>query len=309
MRRCTTLITAAFFVFLLLSPALAGLQQHAVESKPQSHPENKKTSESLHFAVMGDTGSGDDAQYAVARQMTAAYNRQPFSFVLMLGDNVYGGKLSKKADKVFNLPYKDLLDKGVRFYATLGNHDVGNAAEQIAFPKFNMGGKTYYSFAPAGDLVEFFTFNSTPLAEKDIVTDELAWLDGALKASHARWKIVFIHHPPYSPGRRHGNNKILIEKLVPILTRNGVRVVMTGHEHFFARMRDRDGIAYIISGSGGKIQKGGLKTDHPDLVAGNDAIQQFLTVTLTEDAFAYTVTGSNGADLFHEAIPFEPEHP
>ena len=41
------------------------------------------------------------------------------------------------------MPYKPLLDAGVKFYASLGNHD---AREQARYKLFNMDGKTYYTF-------------------------------------------------------------------------------------------------------------------------------------------------------------------
>jgi hypothetical protein len=62
---------------------------------------------------------------------------------------------------VFEIPYSALLERGVKFYATLGNHDEDCAAEQIAYPLFNMNGKRYYTFKPAGDLVEFFAIDTT----------------------------------------------------------------------------------------------------------------------------------------------------
>src|SRR5262245_38082784 len=46
---------------------------------------------SLALAVIGDSGDGSKAQYAVAKQLTAYRQKTPFDLILMLGDNVYGG--------------------------------------------------------------------------------------------------------------------------------------------------------------------------------------------------------------------------
>jgi len=43
---------------------------------------------SVRFAVIGDAGRGDQAQYDTARQMSAWRERYPFEFVIMLGDNI-----------------------------------------------------------------------------------------------------------------------------------------------------------------------------------------------------------------------------
>ena len=70
--------------------------------------------------------------------MVEAYRREPFQFVLMLGDNIYEkGEIQKYANSRFNIPYKPLLQAGVQSYPTLGNYDVvgGHAAEEISFLK------------------------------------------------------------------------------------------------------------------------------------------------------------------------------
>lgn len=47
-----------------------------------------------------------------------------FDFVLMLGDNIYGAQTADGFRRKFEDPYKPLLDAGVKFYASLGNHVV-----------------------------------------------------------------------------------------------------------------------------------------------------------------------------------------
>src|SRR5262245_55588352 len=78
----------------------------------------------ISFAVIGDTGTGDEAQLAIARQMVRQREKIPFDFTLMLGDNMYGKGDPKDVKPRFEDPYKDLLDAGVKFYASLGNHDI-----------------------------------------------------------------------------------------------------------------------------------------------------------------------------------------
>ena len=95
-------------------------------------------------------------------------------------------------------------------------------------------------------------------------TAQLQWLDQALGASKARWKIVIMHHPPHSPttGAKYfffvpiGGGRTrefqLDEQLTPILQQARVDVVFTGHNHFYARMLPQDGIRYFVSGGGGR---------------------------------------------------------
>src|SRR6185503_11921206 len=58
---------------------------------------------SLRFAVMGDTGTGDRAQYDVGAQMARSRSVFPFEFVIMVGDNMYGGERPQDFVKKFEL--------------------------------------------------------------------------------------------------------------------------------------------------------------------------------------------------------------
>jgi hypothetical protein len=288
-------------LFFLIATSLVSAGATPQDPSPPK-PTPATAPNSIRFAVLGDQGTGKDDQYNVARQMVAEHDRVGYGFVLLLGDNLYGGNWPKRRQLIFDIPYKPLLDRGVLFYATLGNHDQKSANEQTTFTPFNMYGKSAYSFKPAGDLVEFFTYNSTPHSER-ADRSQLAWLDSALAASTAKWKIAFSHHPPYSPGSRHGDDKELVATLVPILVKHGVQVVMTGHEHFFAKLKPVDGVHYLISGSGGKIHPGGIDQKDPRLEYGIDTAFHFVSVKLSEEVLEFTVIDSSGKTLYTGSIP------
>src|SRR4029453_3560034 len=96
---------------------------------------------SVKFAVIGDSGRGNQPQYEVARQMSAYREQFHFSFVIMNGDNIYQGPAtSEDYREKFEKPYQALLAEGVKFYAALGNHDD---PAQVHYPAFNMGGHRY----------------------------------------------------------------------------------------------------------------------------------------------------------------------
>src|SRR5215210_1155773 len=209
---------------------------------------------SLKFAVIGDTGTGDRHQIDVANQLTAYRAKFQFQMVVMLGDNLYSGDAPKDYRKAFEVPYKALLDAGVKFYATLGNHD--NPNERLYKP-FNMNGERFYSFKPPGSSVRFFSLDSNYVDDK-----QLAWLDKELAASGSDWKIMFFHHPLYSSGGTHGSAERQRELLEPVFLKHGVNVVLSGHEHFYERIKPQKGIAYFIVGSSAKLRRGDLtKTD------------------------------------------------
>ncbi len=124
---------------------------------------------SLKFAVLGDFGTGEKTQYELAEQMVQLHDRFKFDLVVLVGDNLYGSERPQDFVKKFEQPYKELLDRGVKFYASLGNHD---AREQRYYKLFNMDGKLYYSFSPHPD-VRFFALESTyPVPEQIRVARE-----------------------------------------------------------------------------------------------------------------------------------------
>ncbi len=152
---------------------------------------------SVRFAVIGDMGTGEQPQYDVARTMAKAVTRNfLFDFVIMLGDNLYGGKSPKDFEKKFAIPYKALLDSGVKFYASLGNHDHGT---ESYYKPFHMDGQRYYTFK-VGD-VHFFALDSNYMDP-----DQINWLTNELKKAGTGWKIPFFHHPLYSSAHAHGSS-------------------------------------------------------------------------------------------------------
>ena len=161
----------------------------------------------------------------------------PFDFVVMMGDNLYGGDGPKDYQEEFEMPYKPLLDAGVKFYASLGNHD--NPNERLYKP-FNMNGERYYSFKP-----ERAACGSSRSTATTSTTSSWHWLDKQLAASGSDWKICFFHHPPYSSGETHGSAELQREQLEPVFVKHGVNVVLSGHEHFYERIKPQKGIRVL----------------------------------------------------------------
>jgi predicted MPP superfamily phosphohydrolase len=201
---------------------------------------------SVRFAVIGDTGSGTEKQRDVGNMMVKYRALFPFEFVLMMGDNLYGGEAPQDFEKKFSEPYKALLDNKVKFYATLGNHDL---PLQVNYENFNMNGKEYYRFKKGN--VAFYSLNSNYMDKKQV-----KWLEDELAKDTSEWKICFFHHPPYSSAKKHGSDDQLREVVEPIFLKYGVNVVLTGHDHVYERIKPQKGIYYFVSGAGGKLRTG-----------------------------------------------------
>lgn len=221
---------------------------------------------SVKFAVIGDTGTGSSKQHDVADIMVRYRAAFPYEFALLLGDNMYGGETAVDFEKKFSDPYKELLAQNVKFYAALGNHDQ---ALQINYVNFNMDGKEYYRFKKGN--VAFYALNSNYMDKKQV-----KWLEDELAKDTSEWKVAYMHHPPYSSGSKHGSDTQLREVIEPIFVKYGVNVVLTGHDHFYERIKPQKGIHYFVSGAGGKLRSGDIKKGTGLTAKGYDRDMSFM---------------------------------
>ncbi len=193
------------------------------------------------FAAMGDSGSGDQSQLAVAQAMLTYFlSARRFPFVLMLGDNLYHDDYTNE----FSIPYKQLLDRGVKFYAALGNHDRNL---EIHFKPFNMGDRDRYTFEQGN--ARFAALNTNQSTDPE----QIKWLDSAFTDAGDKWRIAFFHHPLYTSGQHAAESRDVIRPaLEAALVRSRINVVLAGHDHLYLRVRPQKGITHFVSGGGGR---------------------------------------------------------
>jgi flavodoxin len=223
---------------------------------------------SVRFLAIGDTGTGTAQQKELAAVMSRYHAVFPYEFVLMMGDNMYGGEKPADFKAKFEDIYKPLLDQKVTFYATLGNHDESN---QRFYDHFNMKGEEYFRLKKGN--VAFYSLNSNYMDKR-----QLKWFEDELKKDTSEWKIAFFHHPPYSSGGKHGSSLGLREVVEPLFLKYGVNVVLAGHEHFYERIKPQKGIHYFITGAGGKLRKGDVKKNSPLTAKAFDTDMSFMLI-------------------------------
>jgi hypothetical protein len=242
---------------------------------------------SLKFAILGDFGTGSETQYDLAKQMANVRQRFPYEFVILVGDNIYGGERPQDFKRKFEEPYKPLLDAGVKFYGALGNHD---SREQRYYKLFNMEGKFYYSFKAPKQDVRFIALDSTyPEPE------QIEWAAKELKGAAEAWKIAFFHHPLYSSGGRHGSDLRLRETLEPMFLNENVTVVFQGHDHFYERLKPQKGIHYFVAGSGGQLRAGNIVDSSNISARGFDTDLVFMIAEIFEDQLSFNAISRTGA--------------
>lgn len=268
---------------------------------PQSQIELKLPLEqkSVRFAVIGDNGTGEQPQYDIAAEMEAYENVVHYQFVIMMGDNIYGGHKPKDFERKFETPYKPLLDADVKFYACLGNHD--NSDETLYKP-FNMNGQRYYTFKK-GD-VQFFALDSNYMDPT-----QLDWIQQQLRESNAKWKIAFFHHPLYSDGRFHGPDVDLRNQLMPIFEKYGVNVVMSGHDHVYERFKPESGIYFFLVGNSGELRYHNLRHDSDIMAAGFDTDRTFMLVEIAGDKLYFQTITRTGQTVDSGVLQKQPKPP
>jgi len=258
--------------------------------KPASLLASSSADSKTRFAVLGDFGTGEDDEFAVAAQMLTAHRTSPLDLVLTVGDNIYPNGSGRYFTKHFEQPFEGLLNERVKFYAALGNHDVEEGRrDQVQYPHFNMNGSNYYSISRGNGLVDIFVLDTSAYD-----TGQANWLENSLRASRATWKIAAMHHALYSSAKKHGSDPKLRAMLEPLLTRYHVQVVFAGHDHVYERTRPQRGIQHFITGAGGKMRRGDIDMKSPLLAASYDRDNSFMVIEIDESEMGFKSISETG---------------
>jgi hypothetical protein len=242
--------------------------------------------DSFKFVVLGDFGDGTQRQYDLAKEIARLHDTFPFETVITVGDNLYGRQRADDFKVKFETPYKPLLDANVKFYASLGNHDI---REQPSYKLFNMSGKLFYSLKAPQQSVRFFMLDSNYMSP-----EQVDWLKNELSSTGEDWKIAVFHHPLYSSGGRHGSDVKLRESLEPMFIDGNVSVVFSGHDHFYERIKPQHGIIYFVCGGGGELAIGDIRPNTGLTDKGFDRECSFLAVEIEGDRMFFNAIRPDG---------------
>ena len=69
-----------------------------------------------------------------------------------------------------------------------------------------------------------------------MMTAQKSWLDSVLQTNTKKWVIITTHLPFYS-SKENRDNKFLRKHFQPILEKHKVDLVLSGHDHAYARGR------------------------------------------------------------------------
>ena len=217
----------------------------------------------LRFIAIGDFGCGGRSEQDVAREVA----RLEPEIVITVGDNRYSPV--NTYDAAVGKHYCAFIagarngshcagdEVAVnRFFPSTGNHDYSDGGgideyrDYFSLPGAGVptsgttGSELYYDHIHRH--VHFFVLDSDPDYSPTSLDAQQVWLQSALNASAATWKIVHFHHPPYSSGMQGDHARMQWP-----YAQWGAHVVISGHDHSYERIV-RDGILYLVCGIGGQ---------------------------------------------------------
>ncbi len=254
---CIVFLWGVFYYFGVSSQSVVRALVVSVdipENSPQAgFEQGEALSTFKKFAVIGDYGYAGQPEADVAA-LVKGWNPD---FIVTVGDNNYTSGLATTIDAnigqyfhEFIYPYTGSYGAGAsvnKFFPILGNHDwqVINAKPYTDY--FTLpGNERYYDFVQGS--VHFFMLDSDSL-EPDGITQtsiQANWLKNKLAASTSPWKIVVLHHAPFTSGMQGSSTKLQWP-----YEAWGADVVLAGHDHTYERI-EINGFPYFVNGLGGR---------------------------------------------------------
>ena len=222
------------------------------EPAPSERIEVDVEASEVTIAAIGDYGRAGPDEAAVAELVRSWHP----DFVITMGDNNYDRGEAETIDenvgryyRDFIHPYRGRYDTGGtenRFFPALGNHDWRTSDLEPYLEYFTLPGNERYYDVRWGPVHAFAIDSDDEEPDgRDSDSIQARWLRGALAQSDAPWKLVYLHHAPYSSSE-HGSTEVL---QWPFATW-GANAVLAGHDHIYERI-GRDGISYFVNGLGG----------------------------------------------------------
>ncbi|OUM39557.1 metallophosphoesterase family protein [Arthrobacter sedimenti] len=267
---CAALVVAVLyppaFALSLLSrdrPAVdAGSPVPAVSERPI-----------VRLAIAGDTGTGGAAEQATADRMLAESREDPYDALVLLGDLVYEDGDAELTGRVVSEPFAAITDRGAELLPVLGNHDYRSGEEQQILER--LGHRDPWYTKQVGPL-RVVVLDSNRVGDEEQTT----WLRTALAEPQppGTWTVVAMHHPAYSAGR-HGSDRAVREAWSPLFATAGVPLVLAGHDHDYQRSTPQDGVTYVVSGAGAKLNPTGSR----DFTAVSSSTLHYVDLLVYED--------------------------
>jgi 3',5'-cyclic AMP phosphodiesterase CpdA len=202
------------------------------------------------FIYFGD--AQNDIRTHWSRVFREAFRQSPrAAFTLHAGDLVNNAHVDAQWGEWFGAPA--WVNAIIPVVPTPGNHEYAKldekdekAARTLSInwrPQFTLPENGPAGIAELAETSYFFDYQGARIISLDSNAkqeEQIPWLRETLRSNPHRWSILTFHHPIFSPARNRDNAK-LRELWKPVFDEFKVDLVLTGHDHTYARSGDVSG--------------------------------------------------------------------
>lgn len=203
--------------------------------------------------IIGDMGTGKTKQKKVAKLL----NSEGCDRVRVTGDVIYPDGLKDQFDPLFQKNfykrYGDMLEDGIPFFLTMGNHDhygnpnawlgLNDQYENIVFPNF------WYA-ERHGDIC-YINIDTNI----NYLPEHRAWMSETLSNFEETCNLIIsIAHHPFRSSGKHGDANIFNKQYFKKYIIGRVDAHFAGHDHHLSYEGEEDGTQMYITGAGGKLR-------------------------------------------------------
>jgi predicted phosphodiesterase len=212
------------------------------------------------ICFIGDTGTGKEDQYTVAKALEAEGCHQ----IRIAGDIIYEKGLSSASDELFikNFlnPYKNLIEAGVTFHVVTGNHDYlgKQSAWNDLHQKFPWLTHPNLYYAEKYQDICFINIETTPISHGYRLSynkKQKKWLREMTIGLREKCKVAIMmgHHPNWSAGS-HGNANKRFQSFTTEYISGKFDAYIAGHDHNLSHEGYHKETVFMVSGAAGKLR-------------------------------------------------------
>jgi hypothetical protein len=267
-----------------------------------------RRSADVHLLAMGDPQCGLEGW---GKLLAEASRRHPEAGALLIaGDLVDRGNERSNWDHFF-LRASGVFDR-LPVMPAVGNHEYLDKGPRLYQSFFRLPANGPEGVEPG--LVYAFEYGDAFVGVLDSTLAvcspveakrQAEWLEDRLARTDRRWKLVMFHHPVYA-SHRSRENLNLREAWVPVFDRQGVDVVLQGHDHAYLRtypMRagrrvstPAEGTTYVVSVSGDKYYDQDPR-DYSEAAFTRVSTYQTIDITSETGRLLYRSWNASGAEV------------
>ena len=243
-------------------------------------------------------------------------------FVVAAGDTHHFNGIASTQDPLWMTNYELIYshpDLMIDWFAINGNHEYrGNTQAVQDYSKVSrrwIAPARYYTKtfeAGEQESLEIFFIDTTPLIEryrgkykyadagKQSIEEQIKWLDKALAASQAKWKLVVGHHPLYAYTDKSESERTDMRKHVEaLLNKYQVDMYLCGHIHNFQHIKPAGSkVEYLVNSSGSLARK--VKEIEGTVFCSSDA--GFTLFSVNDNELSFFLINGKGEIIYQYKI-------